>query len=67
MKGLSAASNPDQTQSVGRIAELRDKLNELPMVRPDKIDAVKQVLQDGKYPPDQLLNRIAGLLAIHFD
>jgi hypothetical protein len=46
------------------MAELQRKLNELALTRPDKTDAVQQALSDVKYPPDQLLNGIAHLLAI---
>ena len=46
------------------MAELQRKLNELALTRPDKTDTVQQALSDVKYPPDQLLNGIAHLLAI---
>ena len=46
------------------MSELQRKLNDLPVTRPDKMQAVQQALSDVKYPPDELLNGIAHLLAI---
>ena len=46
------------------VAELQKKLNQEALSRPEKIAAARQVLSDVKYPPDQLLNGIAHLLAI---
>ena len=47
------------------MAELQSKLNTLALTRPDKLEAVQPVLADVQYPPDELLNGIAHLLAIH--
>jgi hypothetical protein len=57
-----AAGDSSQTQGV---AELQRKLNDLALTRPDKMAAARQALADVKYPPDELLNGIAHLLAIN--
>ena len=46
------------------IAELQSKLNELALTRPDKMAAAEPLVADVQYPPDELLNGIAHLLAI---
>lgn len=62
-KGLQtpSASEPPPLQGM---AELQSKLNNLALTRPDKMQAVQKALSDVKYPPDELLNGIAHLLAI---
>jgi hypothetical protein len=47
------------------MAELKRKLNELALTRPEKMAAARSVIADVKYPPDELLNGISHLLAIH--
>jgi hypothetical protein len=64
VKGAPGPSGPAQSTSLQGMAELQRKLNELALTRPDKTDTVQQALSDVKYPPDQLLNGIAHLLAI---
>jgi hypothetical protein len=44
-------------------AALQDKLKNLPTVRPEKVDQAKMLVSDLKYPPDDVLDRIAILLA----
>ena len=46
------------------VADLQQKLQDLPMIRPEKMAAAGQLLSNVQYPPDQLLNGIAHLLAI---
>jgi hypothetical protein len=49
------------------MADLQQKLNELSLTRPDKMNAASQLILDANYPPEDLLNGIAHLLTIHFD
>ena len=49
------------------MAELQRKLDDLALTRPEKMDAARGALADVKYPPDELLNGISHLLAIHLD
>jgi hypothetical protein len=44
-------------------AALQDKLKNLPTVRPDKVAQAKMLVSDLKYPPDDVLDRIAVLIA----
>jgi hypothetical protein len=57
-----AANEPPQLQGMG---ELQRKLNDLALTRPEKLEAARAVISQVKYPPDELLNGIAHLLAIH--
>ncbi|HZR17591.1 MAG TPA: hypothetical protein VFE51_09715 [Verrucomicrobiae bacterium] len=57
----TVATDSSQLQGV---AELQRKLNDLALTRPDKMAAASNALADVKYPPDELLNGIAHLLAI---
>jgi len=58
---VAATSDSPQLQGM---AELQRKLDDLALTRPDKMDAARSALADVKYPPDELLNGIAHLLAI---
>src|SRR3569833_3175848 len=46
-------------------AALQDKLKNMPTVRPEKIAYAKGLVSDLKYPPGDVLDRIAVLLAIN--
>jgi hypothetical protein len=46
------------------MAELQNKLNQLALTRPDKMAAAQSVIEGVQYPPEELLNGIAHLLAI---
>ncbi|HLH52257.1 MAG TPA: hypothetical protein VKY92_01380 [Verrucomicrobiae bacterium] len=62
-KGPQPATAPEQPPLQG-MAELQRKLNDMALTRPDQMQSVQQALSDVKYPPDELLNGIAHLLAI---
>jgi hypothetical protein len=57
----TSTSDPPQLQGM---AELQRKLNDLALTRPDKMAAAGRALVEVKYPPEELLNGIAHLLAI---
>jgi hypothetical protein len=66
VKGVPAGpASVSQTPSLQGAAELQSKLYELALTRPDKMNAVQPAIADVQYPPDELLNGIAHLLAIH--
>lgn len=46
-------------------AALQDKLKNMSTVRPEKVTQAKALVSDSKYPPGDVLDRIAVLLAIH--
>lgn len=69
--GTGKVSRRDEAQSSGNTAgfertqALESALKEMPAVRPEKIARARALVADVKYPPDEVLNRIANLLAIH--
>ena len=67
VKAPAAASDSTLSEPLApqRMAELQRKLNELALTRPEKMEAARSVIADVKYPPDELLNGISHLLAIH--
>ncbi len=44
---------------------LQNQLKGLQAVRPEKVELGKTLVSDSKYPPNDVLDRIAVLLAIH--
>jgi hypothetical protein len=45
-------------------AALQDQLKGLQAVRPEKVQQAKGLVSDSQYPPDDVLDRIAVLLAV---
>jgi hypothetical protein len=43
---------------------LEARLSDIPAVRTDKVELAKSLISNSQYPPDDLLDRIAVLLAI---
>jgi len=58
----SAAAPADET-SFAVSAALQDKLKNISDVRPEKVAYAKSLVADAQYPPDDVLDRIAVLLA----
>jgi hypothetical protein len=44
---------------------LEEKLRALPDIRPEKVAEARDQIADVAYPPDEMLESIANLLAIH--
>jgi hypothetical protein len=44
---------------------LKSQLSNLSASRPEQVAQAKALVADGKYPPDDVLDRVAVLLAIH--
>lgn len=65
VKGATAPPTANEPPALQGMAELQRKLNEIALTRPEKMAAVKVAISEVKYPPDQLLNGISHLLAIH--
>ena len=59
----SVTATASDTELSSKAAELASKLDAVPLSRPDKVAQAKTYVSDGKYPPDDLLDRIAVLLA----
>lgn len=67
VKAGPAPAAANDSPALQGMAELQRQLNDLALTRPDKMNAVRPLLSGGQYPPDELLNGIAHLLAIHFN
>jgi hypothetical protein len=51
--------------ALNRADALNRALEQTPAVRADKVAQAKDLMQDGTYPPLELIRRISALLAIH--
>ena len=60
----NAAASADEA-SFPDSAALIDKLKNMSNVRPEKVAYAKGLVSDSQYPPDDVLDRIAVLLAIN--
>jgi hypothetical protein len=64
------ASRPDATAaatdgvSFAVTSALQEKLKNLPSTRPEKVALGKILVSDSKYPPSDVMDRIAVLLAV---
>jgi len=48
-----------------RTQALEQSLRDAPQVRPEVVDRARALVADVKYPPDEVLDRISALLALH--
>ncbi len=60
----SASAPVDETSFQGTEA-LQDKLKNQSDIRPDQVARARALVSDSKYPPNDVLDRIAVLLAIN--
>ena len=60
------AADAARAESVSTAAAIRGKVNDIPLVRPEKVAQAKAQVSDTSFPPTELLDRIAVLLAVHF-
>jgi hypothetical protein len=60
-----AAPSVSDNMSFAATDSLDARLNALPTVRPEIVDQAKSLLSNPNYPPVELLDRIAKLLADH--
>jgi len=60
-----ATPSVSDSASFTTTASLEGKLNALPTVRPELVERAKSLLANPNYPPAELLDRIAALLAVH--
>ena len=54
----------DDAGSSQNLGDLKAKLAQIPLERPDKVAQAQSTTSSSKYPPDDVLDRIAVLLAI---
>jgi hypothetical protein len=62
----SASAPSGDANSSQTVEALKARLRDLPMVRADKVAEAQALVSGSKYPPDDILDRIAILLAIRF-
>ena len=60
----SGSGLPPSTEVSQSTASLQSKLRELPLVRPEQTAQAQALVAEEKYPPNDVLDRIAVLLAI---
>lgn len=57
----------DQTMSFDQTKSLEQSLRDASQVRPEKVAQASALVADPGYPSDELLDRMAGLLAQHIN
>lgn len=68
--GRTAAQKPRLGQdkvALDNADHLNQALEQTPVVRTDKVEQAKGLVQNVAYPPDVVIHRIAVLLAMHLD
>ena len=61
----SAASSAPTAASVSSSEALKQSVKDIPLVRPEQVERGRALTADVKYPPTEVLDRIADLLALH--
>ena len=56
-----------KTAAAAAPASLQSKLNDLPLVRPEKVARASALVSNTDYPPGYIVDRIAALLALHIN
>ena len=54
---------PQDSASLGKTDALKSAVNNVPLARPEKVDAARAAISDTKFPPDAMLKAIASLIA----
>jgi hypothetical protein len=60
----AASSGSGNAASLDAFTAFNEKLDALPLSRPDKVSAGVSLIASQQYPPEDLVDRIATLLAI---
>jgi hypothetical protein len=47
--------------------DLENKLRNIPLVRPERVERAKGLVTNVQYPPDEILVGLANLLAMHLE
>ncbi len=61
-KSVAPAAQPDSA-SLGKTEALKSAINNIPLVRPEKVDAARAAISSSNYPPEAMLSSIASLIA----
>jgi hypothetical protein len=49
--------------SLDKTSALKAAINDIPLVRPEKVDAARAAVANTKFPPDEVLKAVASLIA----
>jgi len=63
---VARANAPAASQdnvSLDKTSALKTALENISLVRPEKVDAARAAVADQKFPPDEMLNSLASFLA----
>ena len=61
-KGAAPLSQQDSA-SLGATDALKSAINNIPLVRPEKVDSARAAVSDTHFPPDAMLKAVASLIA----
>jgi hypothetical protein len=65
VKRSPVATSAAESAPFGAAQSLEQSVRNLPVVRPEQVERARSLIADVKYPPQEMLNRIANLLALH--
>ena len=58
-----ASVSSGDSVSMDKISALKTAINNISLVRPEKVDAARALVADSEFPPDHMLKAIASLIA----
>jgi hypothetical protein len=58
-----AATSSQDSASLNQTDVLKAAINNISLVRPEKVDAARAAVADTKFPPDEVLKAVASLIA----
>ena len=62
-----AAAPATEPATFDAAQSLERSVKDLPLVRPEEVVRARALVADVKYPPDEMMSRIASLLAMHIN
>lgn len=61
-----AAKDEKDEAQIGQAVALKQALDETPIVRVSKVEEARNLVEDAKYPPREIIEHISHLLAINW-
>ena len=62
-KNLAPAAASADSASLDQTSALKAAINDISLVRPEKVEAARSLASDTKFPPDEVLKAVATLIA----
>ena len=62
-KSRALAAPGGDSASLDKTSALKAAINDISLVRPEKVDAARAAVADTKFPPDEVLKAVATLIA----